>query len=134
MVLGAVMGGAVVAVVMLMMAAHGVWIVRQLPGQQGGHCLVRVAGHAGVELDAGLSQGRAGAAANAATDKCVHMMGGQEPGQSTVAAAVGVHHAAGGDGAAVHLKELELTGMPEVLEHLAVFISNCENQKDTPPV
>ena len=62
------------------------------------------------------------------------MMGGQEPGQSTVAAAVGVHHAAGGDGAAVHLKELELTGMPEVLEHLAVFISNCENQKDTPPV
>lgn len=82
----------------------------------------------------GLSQGRAGAAANAATDKCVHMMGGQEPGQSTVAAAVGVHYAAGGDGAAVHLKELELAGMPEVLEHLAVFISNCENQKDTPPV
>ena len=83
-VLGAVVGGAVVAVVMLMMAAHGVRIVRQLPGQQGSHCLVRVAGHAGVELDAGLSQGRAGAAANAATDKCVHMMGGQEPGQSTV--------------------------------------------------
>ena len=100
MVLGAVVGGAVVAVVMLMMAAHGVRIVRQLPGQQGGHCLVRVAGHAGVELDAGLSQGRAGAAANAATDKCVHMMGGQEPGQSTVAAAVGVHH------------ELEVTAPP----------------------
>ena len=56
MVLGAVVGGAVVAVVMLMMAAHGVRIVRQLPGQQGGHCLVRVAGHAGVELDAGLAR------------------------------------------------------------------------------
>lgn len=79
MILGAVMGGAVVAVVMLMMAAHGVWIVRQLPGQQGGHCLVRVAGYAGVELDAGLSQGRASAAADAPADKCVHMMAVKNP-------------------------------------------------------
>ena len=60
-------------------------------------------------------------------------------GHGALAGFLAAHHVdalicGGIGGGAVHLKELELAGMPEVLEHLAVFISNCENQKDTPPV
>ena len=56
--------------VALVMAALDVRLEHQLLGQQVFHSLVRAAGHAAIQLDACLVQGRAGAAANAAA-RCV---------------------------------------------------------------
>ena len=43
-----------------------------------------------------------------------------------MAAAVGVHHLLGDDGAALCVVELELLRMAEVLKNLSVFIGDCD--------
>ena len=72
--------------------------------------------------------------ANAAADQGIHPLGLQKARQGTVAGTVGIHHLGRGHLAVLHLINFKLGCVAEVLEHLAVFVSNCENQKDTPPV
>ena len=117
---------AAVIVVMAVVVAMNVGVIAEGAAQQGLHRLVGRAGHPAEQADARLGQGRLGAAADAAADQdvCLHLA--QQPGQSAVALAVGAHHLAGDHLAVFHLIELELRGMAEMLEHLAVLIGNCD--------
>ena len=122
----AVAAAVVVALVVVMVAAADVGALGQDAGDQlhDGH--VSAAVDAGVQVDAGRCQGVDGAAADAAADQGVHLKGAQEGGQGAVAAAVGVHHHGPGDLAVLHIVELELLGVAEVLENAAVFVEGCE--------
>ena len=119
---------------MVVMAAVDVGVKGQPSPQKVLHCPVGAAGDPAEHGDPRLSRSVFCPAADAAADQAVHALLRQQARQGPVAAAVGVHHLAGGDGAAVHLIELELAGVPEVLEHLAVFIGDCDDQRDTPPI
>ena len=67
-----VMVSAGMPLTVVVVAAYGVGIVGQAASQQGLHLGVRTAGRTGVELNPRLSQGAAGAAADAAADQGVH--------------------------------------------------------------
>ena len=118
--------------VVLVVVAHRVRVIGQLPRQPVRHRLVRRALHAGVEGDPGLGQSRPGPAADAAADQRLHPVGRQKARQRPVAAAVGIHHPAGRHGTVFDLIELELSGVPKMLEHLAVLIGYRENHVATP--
>ena len=106
----------------MVVGALGVRVVGERPLQQGRHALVRPAGYAGVELDAGLRQGGAGPGADAAADQGVHPVALEEARQGAVAAAHGADHLGGGHRAVRRVVQLELLTVAEVLKHLAVFI------------
>ena len=91
---------------------------------------VRAAGYAAVQLDACRCQRRLGTAANAAADQGVHPQRAQHTCQRAVAVAVAVHHLGGNDLALLHIIELELLCVAEVLEDLSVFIG----YRDSHPV
>src|SRR5699024_1474536 len=121
----ALMMGAVVAFAVRVMGAHGVGVVLQAARQQGLHRLVGAALCAGIQLDAGLCQRGARAAADTAADQGVHPALGQQTGQCAVAALAGADDLAGDHLAVFHIVYLKLFGMAEVLEHQAVFIGDC---------
>ena len=54
----------------------------------------------------------------------------QKASQGPVSAAIGIHHLGGGYGAVLHIIELELCRVAKVLEHLAVFIGDCDFHED----
>ena len=119
------MTAAVVALtVVVVVGANRVGVIIQAPGQQGVHLGVGVAGGAGEKLDARLGQGVAGSAADAPADESLHPVGSQEAGQGPVAAAIGVYHLGGHDLPILHLVNLELLRVSEVLKYLTIFISN----------
>ena len=99
--------------------------VDQFAPQIGLHGLVRASGCACADLDAGFFQGRLSARAEAAADQHVDGFVRQQARQRFMAAAVGTHHLGGQHFAVFHVVDLELFRMSEVLEHFAVFVSNC---------
>ena len=109
----------------VVMVAVGVAAVAERARQQGLHRRVRAALHACVELYARLGQGHARAAAQAAADEGVHAVGAQEAGQGPVAKAARGQDGAVDDLAVLDVVELELLGVAKVLEHAAVFVSDC---------
>ena len=114
---------AVVAAGMLLavvMVAGGCIGADQRARQQLCHPGIRVALAAGVQPDACLRQRHLGPAADAAADQSVHLVALQEARQGSVAAAVGVHHLRGGDGAVLRVVELELCRVAEVLDRKSV--------------
>ena len=122
--------GMAFTVVMVVMAAAGVGIVVQGAAEEQFHSLVRVTGYASVNGNAGFHQSIAGTAADAAADQHVDALLTQQTGQSTVAAAIGVQNLGGNNLALSHFIDLELGGVAEVLEDVAVFISNCDFHKN----
>ena len=110
-------------VVMSVVVAFGVGIIRKLTL---GQCLcrgIRRTGHATVELYPGLGQGGLRTHADPAADQGVGLRGFQETGQRAVAAAVGGYDLLRYDFAVLHVVELELLRVAEMLEDLSVFIS-----------
>ena len=116
---------AVMAAAAVVVGAAGIGIILQLTGQQGIDCIVGIAVDAAVELDAGLVQCGAGAAADAAADQGVNLVGSQITGQSAVTGAGNAEDLGIDDSAVFDLVELELGGMTEVGEDHFVLISNC---------
>jgi hypothetical protein len=88
---------------------------------------VRAAGHTAVQPDTGSGQGHPGTAANAAANQNIRLQGSQHTGQSTVAAAAGIHHRGGNDLSVLNIINFKLPGMAEMLENFAVFIGNCNS-------
>ena len=68
------------------------WVVYQLPGQQGQHCLVGAAGRPGKQADACPGQGTDRAAADAAADDRVYALALQIADHGAVAAGCGIHN------------------------------------------
>ena len=114
----------------VMVAGHAG--VNQLTLQKGFHSGIRIALCACADLNAGLSQSALSAAADAAADQHIDGILSQQPGQRAVAAAVSAHHFAGQDPAILHLVDLEVLGLAEVLEYFSVLIGYRNFHSDSP--
>ena len=123
---------AAVVVLPVVVAALGVGVKGQLTRQQVGYLFVRITGGAGIELDAGVCQSGAGAAANAAADENIYALLAQKSSQSAVAAAYCADYLGGEHLAVLNLIELKLFAVAEVLEHLAIFIGYRDFHHITP--
>ena len=114
----------------VVMVAGGCIGADQRACQQFCHPGVRVALAAGVQPDTCLRQRHLGPTADAAADQGIHLTVLQKASQGPVSAAIGIHHLGGGYGAVLHIIELELCRVAKVLEHLAVFIGDCDFHED----
>ena len=120
-VASAVMVAAVMAFAVV--AAYGVGIIDKSAAQQCGYAKICAAAGAGEELNVGLSEGVACAAADAAADKSVNAQILQETCKSTVAAADSADNFGGNDGVILNGEYLELLAVAEMLEDLAIGVS-----------
>ena len=93
-------------------------------------CCISVAGNTTIKPDTHIAQCHLGTAANTAADQGIHLTVLQKASQGPVSAAIGIHHLGGGYGAVLHIIELELCRVAKVLEHLAVFIGDCDFHED----
>ena len=118
---------AAVAAVMLVMIAAGVGIVVEPSLRQ---CLRRLVGgalHARVQTDARFGKRHLRAHADAAADQRVDLGFLQKACQQSVAAAVGIHDLRVDDAAVLHIVQLELLGVAEVLEDFSVLIGDRDS-------
>jgi len=124
----AVAAAAAFMVVMLtMVVALDVGIVHQISGNQGLHCAICVAGNAAKQPDSRCCQSHLGAAANAAANQNIGIQCCQNASQSTMTAAIGIHHLRGDDLAILHIIDLELLCVAKMLENFSVFIGYCDS-------
>ena len=119
------------AMALLVVGTGGVGVVGQRSGEKGRRGLVGFSGDTGVEADPRLGQGSPGSGANAAADQVGDAPLPKESCQGAVAAALCSHHLGGGDGLVLHPVELKGPGVPEMLEHLSVFIGDCDDHTRT---
>ena len=113
--------------VMAMVIASGVGIILQCPFGQRLRGCVSGTGDTAVKLNPGLGQRILCTHADAAADQRVRLCRFQEPGKSAVAAAVGRDDLLRNDFAVLHIVELELLGVTEMLEDLSVFVGYCDS-------
>ena len=114
-------------VVMAVVIAFSIGIILQCTLCQSLSGRIGRTGDTAVELDARLGQRSLRAHANAAADQRVHLCGFQKSGQCTVAAAVGGYDLLRDDFPVLHVIELELLRVAEMLEDLSVFVSYCNS-------
>ena len=114
-------------VVMAVVIAFSIGIILQCTLCQSLSGRIGRTGDPAVELDARLGQRSLCAHANAAADQRVHLCGFQKSGQCAVAAAVGGYDLLRDDFPVLHVIELELLRVAEMLEDLSVFISYCDS-------
>ena len=114
-------------VVMAVVIAFSIGIILQCTLCQSLSGRVGRTGDPAVELDARLGQRSLRAHANAAADQRVHLCGFQKSGQCTVAAAVGGYDLLRDNFPVLHVIELELLRVAEMLEDLSVFVSYCNS-------
>ena len=122
-----VMTAAVMILSLLVMAAPHIGVIGQPAPQQGRHSLVRFPSHTTIQLNAAGLQRSAGPAANAPADQRVHSQRLQYAGQRTMALSIGIHHLGSLDFPRLHIVDLELPGVSEMLEDFARFISNRDS-------
>ena len=85
-------GMALTVMVIAVMVALHIGIVQQVACNQCLHSCISTAGNTTEELDAGCCQCHLGTAADTAADQNICLDRRQDTCQSTVAAAVGIHH------------------------------------------
>jgi len=124
---------ATVVTTLVVVLAHGVGIVLEIPGCQSRCRSVGFSHHTGVEQNARLIQSRPGTAADAAADQGIDLHLGQEARQGPMAAAVGGHHYSVDDLTVLHIVNLELLRMAKVLEYLTVLVSHRNTHGYIPP-
>ena len=114
------------ALFVIVVGAAGVGVKDQCAGKISRRSAVSITGDAAAQTDAGLCQRHLCPAANAAAQQHVHAAAHQKAHQCTVPLPVGRDHLSTGDAALLGGVKLELRGVAEVLEHLTVFIRNCD--------
>ena len=114
-------------VVMAVVVAFGIGIILQRTLCQSLCGRIGRTGNPAVELDPRLSQRILCPHADAAADQCVRLRCFQEAGQCAVPAAVGWHDLLRDNYTVLHIVELELLRVTEMLEDLSVFVSYCDS-------
>ena len=117
---------AMVALTVVVVVAMGVGVKAELSGQIICYCRVCRAADPAKQLDACLCKGVLCPGADAAAKHHIGIVLGQKAHQCTVPLPVGRDHLSTGDAALLGGVKLELRGVAEVLEHLTVFIRNCD--------
>ena len=97
--------------------------LRQSPGRR-----IRAALDTAKELDARLGQRVLGAHADAAADQRIHPGSLQKAAQSAMAAFSGVHDLRMDNLPILHIVELELLRVAEMLKNFSIFIRYCDFQ------
>ena len=123
-------GAAAVALVVVVVGAVDVRVEDQLPGQIVGHGGGCIAGKAAEQLDAGLHQRHLRPGADAAAEQDVCAMLYENARQCAMALSIRRDDLGAQELAVFGLIELELCGAAKVLEHLAVFIGDCDFHED----
>ena len=125
MVSGAIVVTAtIVPMLMAVMVAGGGSGGPQCARQQGTHRFVRVSLHARIYGDAHLRKRHARSFAHAAANQRVYAQFPELPGQRAMPGAVALDDALGLNCAVLHVIELELTRVPEVLKDFSIIIGN----------
>ena len=127
------LAAAVMALTMMMVGTDGVRIEGQPSLKQCFHSLISIAGDTRIELDASLSQSRAGTAADAAANQGISAQHLQKTSQCTMSASTGSNHLAGTNGTILYLIDLEQLAVSKVLEYLSILISYCNFQRNFLP-
>ena len=119
-VASAVMVAAVVAFAVV--AANGVGIIDKSAAKKSGYAQICAAAGTGEQLDVGLSEGVACAAADAAADENINAEVLQEACKSAVAAADSADNFGRNDRVILNGEYLELLAVAEMLEDLAIGV------------
>ena len=114
-------------VVMAVVVAFGIGIILQRTLCQSLRGRIGRTGNPAVELDSRLSQRILCPHADAAADQCIRLRCFQEAGQCAVPAAVGWYDLLRDNFTVLHIVELELLRVTEMLEDLSVFVSYCDS-------
>ena len=112
-----------VMVVLAVVVTADIGIEFQLALHQRLGCRIRIAGYTAIELDTRCCQRSLGTAADAAADQHLCIQGSQNTGQSAVAAAAGIHNGGRHNFPVLHIVNLELFGVAEMLEDFTVCVS-----------
>ena len=117
---------AAVTLLVVMVGAAGVGVKDQRAGKISRRSAVSLAGDATAQPDAGLCQCHLCTAADAAAQQHVHAIAHQKAHQCTVPLPIGGDHLGTGNATLLSGVQLELCRVAEVLEHLTIFIRNCD--------
>ena len=120
------MRAAAVTLLVVVVGAAGVGVKDQRASKISRRSAVGIAGNAAAQTDTGLRQRHLCTAANAAAQQHIYAVAHQKAHQCTVPLPVGGDHLGTGDAALLGGVQLELRRVAEVLEHLTVFVGNCE--------
>ena len=120
-----VSAGMSLAVVMVVVVTLGFGVIVQAVCKECLHCLVRITVDTTEKLDACLCQSHLRTAADATANEDVCIQRRKKSCQGAVAATVGIYYFCIYDLAILHLVELKLCGMTEVLKDLSVFVGYC---------
>ena len=114
-----------VAVRMLMVGACHIRLIIKCTIQQSRYRCICVSGHTAIQTDTGLRQSSFGTGADAAADQRINTVAQQESGQSTMPAPRDRHCFSRNDRSVRNSIKAKGLRMSKVLEHLSVFIGNC---------
>ena len=103
-------------------AARGALGLRDLTRKEGIHDVVAVARRAGIDIDAGLSEGVNGPAADATADEYVNAACCKHAGKSAMTSTIRAYYLRGYNLTALNVIELKLLRATKVLENLTVFV------------
>lgn len=97
----------------------------KMTGQIVRHSRICIAGNTAEQLDASLCKGCLGTGTDTAAENDIHMVLNEEAYQSTMALTIGRNDSTAQNPAAFCIVDLELCRVAKVLEHLTVFVRNC---------
>lgn len=116
---------AAVTLLMVVVAVH-IGVIAELVAQKGRYRLIGIAADAAVESDPRLAKGVLGSGADSSAQKHIYLQLREQACQSSVAAAPSFLDCGTGNRPVFHLIELKLSAVSKVLEHLSIFIGNCD--------
>ena len=117
---------AAVTLLVVVVGAAGVGVKDQRAGKISRRSAVSLAGNAAAQPDTGLCQSHLCTAANAAAQQHIYAVAHQKAHQCAVALPIGGDHLGAGNVAFLDSVQLELRRVAEVLEHLTIFIRDCD--------
>ena len=126
------MRAAGMALFMIVMRAMDVGVIDELTGQIVCNNSICIAGSAAEQLNARLCQSRLRTGTNAAAEDDIHTVLYKEAHQCAVALTIGGDHLTAQDLIVFRIVNFELCGVAEVLEHLTIFVRNCDFHINTP--
>ena len=123
------MRAAGVALFVVMVRAVDIRVKDELTGQIVCNNSICIAGNAAEQLNARLCQSRLRTGTNAAAEDGIRTVLYKEAHQCTVALTIGRDHLTAQDLTVFCIVDFELCGVAEVLEHLTIFVRNCDFHK-----
>ena len=111
---------------MAVMAAVRIGVKDKMTGQIVRYSCICIAGNTAEQLDASLCKSVLCTGTNTAAENDIHMVPNKEAHQSTMPLSIGRNDSTAQNLAVFCIVDLELCRVTKVLEHLTVFVRNCD--------